>query len=31
MIKNLKNVAWIALVALAISSCSKTKDAPAAQ
>ncbi len=31
MIKNLKNVACIALVALAISSCSKTKDAPAAQ
>lgn len=31
MIKNLKNIACIALVALAISSCSKTKDAPAAQ
>lgn len=31
MIKNLKNIACIAMVALAISSCSKTKDAPAAQ
>lgn len=31
MIKNLKNVAYIALVALAISSCSKTKDAPAVE